>query len=89
METMTKNQIASGKGLTRVQIAQKVVDKLTAQLAAATARLNQAIADEENRAGNQKEREGRKRERAIAAIVSIGKTRKEAIEILGFQQNLL
>lgn len=84
METMTKNQIASGKGLSRVQIAQKVVDRLTAELEKATNRLNQATADEESRAGNQKEKEGKKRERAIAVLVSIGKTREEAIDFLDF-----
>ena len=67
------NQLNGGVGLTRVQIAQRAVDRLKEQLQAAEARLNAAIlAEVEGGSQKKKEAEARRIEKAKAVLAKAG-----------------
>jgi len=67
-----RKQELSGKGLSRVQIAQKVVDGLRAKLEAAESRLTAAIKAEAAGGAKSEEKKERARERALKAMIAAG-----------------
>lgn len=71
---MTQNEINSGKGLTRVQIAKRAWEKAQKAADAAKARLDKAIADEAVGGGSKKkaEAEAKRIEKAKAILVKAG-----------------
>jgi len=70
---LNTNQLNGGIGLTRVQIAQRAVDRLKEQLQAAEARLNAAILTEAEGGGQKKkEAEARRIEKAKAVLAKAG-----------------
>ena len=67
------NQLNGGIGLTRVQIAQRAVDRLKEQLQAAEERLNAAIlAEAEGGSNKKKEAEAKRIEKAKAVLLKAG-----------------
>jgi uncharacterized protein (DUF3084 family) len=67
------NQLNGGIGLTRVQIAQRAVDRLKEQLQAAEERLNKAILAEAEGGGSKKAAAEAKRiEKAKAVLLKAG-----------------
>lgn len=70
---INKNQLNGGIGLTRVQIAQRAVDRLKEQLQAAESRLNAAIlAEVEGGSNKKKEAEAKRIEKAKAVLLKAG-----------------
>jgi len=80
---MSTKQELSGKGLSRVQIAEGVVGKLEYKLEAAKARLVKAQEDEKAGAAKAEAKKAGIKNRAIAALVKAGKTEKEAAAFVG------
>jgi SRSO17 transposase len=67
-----RKQELSGKGLTRVQIAQKVVDSLRAKLEAAETRLDAAKKAEAAGGAKSEEKKERVRVKAVKAMLAAG-----------------
>lgn len=80
---MTKHQEAGGKGLTRVEIAERAVAKAKGNLDAAQERLARAVQEEEGRAEKKKERARKAKDRAVAVLVKAGMSREKALKTLG------
>ena len=88
MTTEQKKELSaknSGKGLSRVEIAQRAVIRLRSELKGAELRLDQAKEAEVAGAENRKAKAAKKEKAAIRALVAIGKTEAEARKMLGLK----
>jgi len=82
-DIMTTKQETSGKGKSRVEIAEEARDRAKGKLDLCEERLAKAIKDEKGRAKGKKEKEKKKKERAREALRKIGWTEDRIAKEVG------